>query len=91
MGIFNVNTSNAPLPSSLENTSIPYDPQTWKVSQILMIPKPGKKPEAVTFVHQVITNTVQSISEIYLKRVKPILEECNIISTINLDFLPNTE
>lgn len=58
-----------------------FFPSQWKAAQIILIPKPGKPAEEVTSYRPISLLPILSklFEKIFLKRLKPILEEQNII------------
>lgn len=65
-----------------------YFPTLWKVSQIIMIPKPGKKLEDVTSYRPISLLPVLSkvFEKLYLKRLRPVLENLTIIPDYQFGF-----
>lgn len=58
-----------------------YYPAQWKVSQIIMIPKPGKPPHEVTSYRPISLLPILSklFEKLFLKRLAPILHDKSII------------
>lgn len=58
-----------------------YVPRLWKVAEVIMILKPGKPPHEVTSYRPISLLPVMSklFEKLLLKRLKPILEEKNLI------------
>lgn len=58
-----------------------YFPNQWKVAQIILLPKPGKKPEDVTSYRPIsLLPTLSKVFEkLLFKRLKPVLEEKKLI------------
>lgn len=60
---------------------VSYFPCTWKVAQIIMIPKPGKKPEDVTSYRPISLLPILSkvFEKLYVKRLKLIINQKKLI------------
>lgn len=60
---------------------INYFPATWKIAQIIMIPKPGKNPQEVTSYRPISLLPILSkvFEKIYVKRLKAIIDKREII------------
>lgn len=63
-------------------------PTYWKVAEVLMIPKPGKPPTDVTSYRPIsLLPTLSKLFEkVFIKRLKPIIEEKQIIPTHQFGF-----
>ncbi|PNF19341.1 putative RNA-directed DNA polymerase from transposon X-element [Cryptotermes secundus] len=60
---------------------VEYYPIQWKISQIIMLPKPGKNTKEVTSYRPISLIPVLSkvLEKLLLKRIKPVIEDQNII------------
>lgn len=76
--------------TNLMNASIrlKHVPAQWKVAEVIMIPKPGKKPQEVSSYRPI--SLLPIISKLYekllLKRLKPIIELKNLIPSHQFGF-----
>jgi len=54
-------------------------PSQWKISQIILIPKPGKPADEITSYGSISLLPILSkvFEKLFLKRLTPLLEECN--------------
>jgi retron-type reverse transcriptase len=70
---------------------VKYVPSYWKAAEVIMIPKPGKPATEVTSYRPISLLPVLSklFKKILLKRLKPILDERQIISTHQFGFRSN--
>lgn len=70
---------------------IHYYPKLWKISQICMIPKPGKPPTETSSYRPIrLLPTISKLFEkIFLSRLKPVLDEENIIPNHQFGFRQN--
>uniref|UniRef100_A0A2A4K8E7 Reverse transcriptase domain-containing protein n=1 Tax=Heliothis virescens TaxID=7102 RepID=A0A2A4K8E7_HELVI len=68
-----------------------YYPKLWKISQICMIPKPGKPPTETSSYRPIsLLPTISKLFEkIFLSRLKPVLDEENIIPNHQFGFRQN--
>jgi len=69
--------------TKLINTSfcLKYVPQLWKVAEVVMIPKSGKPPHETSSYRPISLLPIMSklFEKLLLKRLKPIIEEKNLI------------
>lgn len=67
---------------------IKYFPAQWKVAQIIMIPKPGKKPEEITSYRPISLLPVLSklLEKLLLERLMPIIDINNLIPNHQFGF-----
>ena len=65
-----------------------YVPTLWKVSDVIMIPKPGKPPNEVTSYRPIsLLPTLSKLFEkLFLRRLKPIIERNNLIPSHQFGF-----
>lgn len=58
-----------------------YYPSHWKISQVIMLPKPGKKPEELNSYRPIslLPTLSKAFEKLLLKRMLPILENKNLI------------
>lgn len=58
-----------------------YIPEQWKRAQVIMLLKPGKPPENVTSYRPIslLPSLSKLLEKLLLKRLKPIIEETNLI------------
>lgn len=68
-----------------------YFPLQWKVSEIIMIPKPGKPPEEVTSYRPISLLPIASkvYEKLLLAQLKPIIERENLIPNHQFGFREN--
>lgn len=67
---------------------INHFPNHWKIAQIVMIPKPGKKPDDVKSYRPISLLPVLSkiLEKLILQQLKPIIEERNLIPNHQFGF-----
>lgn len=65
-----------------------YVPSTWKVAEVIMIPKPGKPPHKVASYRPISLLPIISklFEKLLLKRMKPIIERNNVIPNHQFGF-----
>ena len=65
-----------------------YVPTLWKVSDVIMIPKPGKPPNEVTLNRPIsLLPTLSKLFEkLFLRSLKPIIERNNLIPSHQFSF-----
>lgn len=65
-----------------------YVPDLWKVAEVIMIPKPGKPPHETTSYRPISLLPIMSklFEKLLLKRLKPIIEERNLIPDYQFGF-----
>ena len=58
-------------------------PAVWKVSEVIMIPKPGKPPHEPSSYRPIslLTTISKLFEELLLERLKPLIEESELIPT----------
>lgn len=63
-------------------------PDLWKVAEVIMIPKPGKPPHETTSYRPISLLPIMSklFEKLLLKRLKPIIEERNLIPDYQFGF-----
>ena len=68
-----------------------HAPKMWKVGEVIMIPKPGKPPHEVSSYRPISLLPVVSklFEKLLLKRLKPIIEEKNLIPSHQFGFREN--
>jgi hypothetical protein len=68
-----------------------YVPKSWKVAEVIMIHKPGKQPHEATSYRPISLLPVISklFEKLLLKRLKPIIEERNLIPSHQFGFREN--
>lgn len=58
-----------------------YFPSLWKVGQIVVVPKPGKRPDLASSYRPITLLPILSklFEKLFLKRLRPIIEQSNLI------------
>ena len=76
--------------TNLVNASfrLQHVPQSWKVAEVIMIPKPGKPPHEVSSYRPISLLPIMSklLEKLLLKRLKPIIEERQLIPNHQFGF-----